>query len=660
MAVISMSKINILVHKEYKAEALELLQQKGVMEILRVTEEEKNETSEESYKVDLKIAEVEFALGFLKDYAESHKGMEGLILGEKTKINSLDEVEDIRKNFVYGDVIEECKNIEEKQNKINTKLADNNQTIETLTSWRNLDVNLKNEFETGRTKLIIGFLKNSNLDECLVEFETNFTMGEAEVVEKFSDKVACWFIVEKSELREVEAFLQKYEFSEFVLPKLDGTAQEILSALEYKQSELNTEIEQLNAQKTEIAKNLPKLKVIYDYLTWLKGKEEIKQDFNYTDTTVTITGFVPNNELHALETGLESIDKTVVLEELEITEEDNVPVELENKNAVKPFEGVMKLFGLPSSSEIDPTPYLTPFFLIFFGFCLTDVGYGLILGVGIWALLKTVKFPQDMKNMLRLLMYAGWSTVVMGVLFGGYFGLTVDQAPDFMVNAEGTRFKLQVFDPINNLNAVMGFAYGLGLLQLWLGTFLKGINTSKTNKWEAFQTSFSYNILILIIIFFTLAKTEVLFAEAAGVLEKLLYANIAFSIWGSGYGQKNIIVRPLIGAIIFIQEIINIFSAILSYSRLFALGLSTGIIALVFNTIAVTTMDLLPIFIAIPAMIIIIIMGHTLNIGLNVLGAFIHSARLQFVEFFGKFLIGGGKTFTPFKKDMKYIALSED
>lgn len=659
MAVVSMSKIGILLHKEYKAEALELLQKEGVMEIVENTEG-CNEVLENNHKIDLEIAEINFALNFLKKYAPSYGGMEGMLLGEKTKISSFQDIEKIRNNFVYKDTVEECKNIEESFNKIQLKIAENKQNIELLTPWNNFDVNLKEDLETKTSKLIVGFLKPTLVEKCLLEFESNFVFGDFQIVEELSDKVACCFLVELKDLRDMEAFLQKHEFTEFILPKLNGTPKEILAELNKKQETLENDILKLTQRHKETAKNVPELKVIYDYLIWLKGKEEIKNQFFYTNTTVSIQGFIPQKKLTELKKELEKIDKTVFLEKLEITKTDNVPVALQNSNFVKPFEGVMKLFGLPSSNELDPTPYLTPFFLIFFGFCLTDVGYGLILALGTLALLKFVKFPADMKNMLRLLMYAGWATVIMGVLFGGYLGLTVDQVPAWMVNAETGLFKLQVFDPINNLNTVMAFAYGLGLVQLWLGILLKGINTSKTSNWKAFQTSYIFNVLIILAIFLALAKSEILFPAFANVLEYIVYACIAFAIWGSGYGQKNIIVRPLIGIIVFIQEIINVFSAVLSYSRLFALGLATGIIALVFNTIAITTLDLLPIYIAIPMMIIIILLGHLLNIALNVLGAFIHSARLQFVEFFGKFLEGGGKEYAPFKRDMKYIVLEKD
>lgn len=656
MAIVAMSKIQILLHNADKTRVLETLQECGVMEIIESGEEQVLDLNEEAiHKLDFEIAEVEFALRFLTKYATPTKGIEAMFLGDKIKVDSLDTVPALRKSFAYRSIVEKCQNLEEQINRQKARLIEISHEIAEFEPWENLKLDLAFPRETETTKLLIGSLPRRQAEACLTEIEEHVLLSEQNIFSEQKDpETRFWILVDKKQLESVEAILQDYGFSAFVPVFREGSPHEILKALIQEKKAILKYLDVFEKEGEELAHNIPNLKKMYDYLHWLKGREEIKRNFSTTEMVTVILGFVPKERLAELEKVLSEVSANIFVEELQITSEDQVPVALKNKHFVRPFEGVMKLFGLPASSELDPTPYLTPFFLVFFGFCLTDVGYGLILGIGLWVLLKTVKFPEDLKSMLRLLMYAGWVTVFMGVLFGGYFGLTVDQVPAWMVNAETGLFKFQVFDPINNLNVVMGFAYGLGLLQLWLGTFLKGLNQWKNNKAEALQTSFIYNLLIVFVIFLTLAKTGVLFAGAAGFLEKVVYVNIALAIWGSGYGQKWF-VRPLIGAIVFLQEIINIFSAVLSYSRLFALGMSTGIIALVFNTIALTTLDLMPPFAAIPVMIVVILVGHVLNIALNVLGAFIHSARLQFVEFFGKFLAGGGKDFTPFKREMKYL-----
>lgn len=656
MAVIKMSKINILLHKEDKVKVLDLLQEQGVMEIIDKKETiSSDQFTQEVYNIDYKLAEIEFALKFLAPFAPAPQGMDGLIFGEKIQVSSLDEVNLVSQTFFYQDVIEKCKNIEEELNQLKFRFSENHSEINELTPWMDLDINLGAERETKNTQLIIGTIEASTATECFEEIKAILEKGEHQILGKWNNQIRFWLIADKKNLKKIELILQKHGFSDFVPTNRTNTVTNRIKTLETEQNEISSKIDNLNAERKKIAQKTPELKIVYDHLSWLKSKEAIKKNFLYTESTTSIEGFIPKQQLINLEQSLQKLSKGIVVEEIAITEEDIVPVGLENKKFVRPFEGVMRLFGLPSKDEADPTPYLTPFFLIFFGFCLTDVGYGLILGIGLMLLLKLYKFPEDMKNMLKLLMYAGWSTVVMGVLFGGYFGLTPEQAPSFMVNANKTAFKFQVFDPINNLNAVMGFAYGLGLFQLWLGTLMKGIQTAKSNKWNAMQAHFIYNILILVLIFYSLAVTGVFLENYSEMLKNMMYIVGIFAIWGSAYETKNIFIRPLMGLILFIQEIIGIFSGVLSYSRLFALGLSTGIIALVFNTIALATLDLMPIYIAIPVMLVIILVGHILNICLNVLGAFIHSARLQFVEFFGKFLIGGGKEFTPFKKEMKYV-----
>lgn len=661
MAVVPMSKVRILLHQEYRSKVLELLHSKEVMQITDTTNTLNTEKdySEKVHEIALVLAEIEFALSFLADYAPQHSGFDKLILGEKVKVESLNEVDFVRQNFDYKDVIEKCKALEAETNRVNNRLAEIDLEVENLTIWNNLKLDLNLSRETSHTKLYVGEISQTLFADCILEIEENATRLESKIVDEDNLTVRFWLLVEKGDTTTVDSILQKYSFKEFESTVSEGTPSEAIRVLNKEKNDYIKELEILTKEQKRLAQKTPELKILFDDFSWRKEQATLKERLAYTTETASVVGFVSTDVLSDLEKSLTKVSNTILIEEISLEEGEDSPVKLKNNKFVKPFEGVMKLFGLPSSKEADPTPYLTPFFLVFFGFCLTDVGYGLILGLGLLILLKTVKFPKEMKGILTLLMYAGWSTMVMGILFGGYLGLTVDQAPAFLVNAETGRFKFQIFDPINNINAVMAFAYGLGLIQLWLGTLLKGLQKAKTNKWNALQSSFSYNILILLIIFLSLSKTGFLFADFSEIIENLVYINIIFAIWGSGYETKNIIARPFIGAILFLQEIISIFSGVLSYSRLFALGLSTGIIALVFNTIALTAMGLLPVFVAIPAMIIIIIIGHTLNIALNVLGAFIHSARLQFVEFFGTFLQGGGEAFQPFKKEMKYISLQD-
>ncbi len=229
----------------------------------------------------------------------------------------------------------------------------------------------------------------------------------------------------------------------------------------------------------------------------------------------------------------------------------------------------------------------------------------------------------------------------MGILFGGYFGMTTDQL-SVLKNPETGLFYGQIFDPLNQILVVMGFAYILGVFHLWIGVVLSGVNKWRQgNRAEAICASGSL-------------ATSIIFLSILPFLSESLRSSLSWIpflflpplLWGFGSG-KNMIARMFTGIFGLLNELLSWLSNVLSYSRLFALGLATGVIAMVFNNIANIIGGMLPLPLAIPMWLLIILFGHSLNIGLNLLGAFIHSGRLQFVEFFGKFFDGNGKGFVP-------------
>lgn len=250
----------------------------------------------------------------------------------------------------------------------------------------------------------------------------------------------------------------------------------------------------------------------------------------------------------------------------------------------------------------------------------------------------------------------GFTTFFMGVLFGGWFGMTPAEAPSFLVNAERTAFVGQIFDPINDLtDKIMPLAFLMGVFQLWFGVILKGfIKLKNGQKSEAFQTSFFLAFMIALLIV-KVVLGNIGMKEVSAMMTSVLYAGLVLLIWGLGYGNKNPIARILFGILGLVDEAMGWLSNVLSYSRLFALGLATGIIAQVFNKVALTIGEMLPAVIGVFMVVFIILLGHVINIALNLLGAFIHSGRLQFVEFFGKFLDCGGRRFAPLSRNSKYI-----
>ena len=292
--------------------------------------------------------------------------------------------------------------------------------------------------------------------------------------------------------------------------------------------------------------------------------------------------------------------------------------------------------------------------------CLTDAGYGIIMFICTWAVLRYLKIPKSMENLVRLLMYGGILTFVAGILFGGWFGMTPDQAPAWMTTTTASGkilFKGQVFDSLGNAMQILILALGLGYFQTLFGVWLNFIHKFKSsNKKDALLDNFPWAYLLSVIGLYILVFAGILPQSFSTPILYLTYIGLGLIVLTQGRKKSNIIAKFLIG-ILSLYNLVGYMSAVLSYSRLLALGLATAIIGMAANTIA-SLANGIP-YVGIIFAIIILIIGHTFNLGINALGAFIHSGRLQFVEFFGNFMEGGGSAFKPLRRDSKYVQFTK-
>ena len=345
-----------------------------------------------------------------------------------------------------------------------------------------------------------------------------------------------------------------------------------------------------------------------------------------------LEGFVPAPRVAEVEAWLNKAG--VVYLSSEAQKEDRPPILLKNGPFAKLFEPIGKLFALPAYMELDLTPFFAPFFLLFFGFCLGDAGYGLLFAIG--ATIARYKLKGSMKPYMALLQWLGLSTVLFGALTGTFFGVK-------LTNIE--------WPALNNLQQMMlsddqmfNFALGLGFVQIIFGMVLKGIN-------QTIQDGFTYSFAtwgwIVVIV-----STAIMFAldQLFGPLHLVLLGLSALGIFIFNHPKRNVLVNIGAGLWDSYNMVTGFAGDILSYIRLFALGLSSGILGLVFNKLAFDLSPDVPVLNVIITGLILII-GHSLNIFMSALGSFVHPMRLTFVEFFKNAgFAGGGKAYSPFQK----------
>ncbi len=413
---------------------------------------------------------------------------------------------------------------------------------------------------------------------------------------------------------------------------------------------LEKNLDEVHDARLHLAEELPNLARALVYLRWLDDKQAVREAMRETQGTVTLFGWVAKKNMARLEKKLHDLSDATAILKVKPDENETMPVQLKNPKFLTPFESVTKLYGLPQATEMDPTPYLALFFILFFALCLTDAGYGLVQAVLMGGYLLHSRKKIDDAPLIWLLFFSGIVTVLVSIPFGGWFGMTPDQAPSFMVEtrADGLKwFKGQIW----NLGATEGITFlqnlslALGVIHLSFGVMLAGYWKALQGKYAAaFWQDVSTLAMIGSLIFWGFAPTELKQTALYAV-----YASVVFMVWGKGYGSP-MMTRPLFGFLQTLNWFLGMLGNVLSYLRILALGLVTGALAFTVNLVAEQIGAMLPWFVAIPFMIIVYVVGHTMNIALNVLGAFIHSGRLQFVEFFSQFFEGGGRPFKPFAR----------
>jgi V/A-type H+-transporting ATPase subunit I len=391
----------------------------------------------------------------------------------------------------------------------------------------------------------------------------------------------------------------------------------------------------------------------------LKYRKDIEKYFKQTKNVLILEGWILEKDIDLLKKRLLNKYQEIELSFSDPEENENIPIALNNNKIIKPFELITELYGIPQYKEFDPTPLLMPFFFIFFGMCLSDAGYGLIMMGLFYFASKKFKVEGRAKKFFNLLILGGFSSFIAGVLLGSWLGNSLDFLPPQMIFIRNFLLnKITLINPVNNPMPILFFSLILGLIQIYTGIIIKFIGNIKDKKLaDGLMDQGSWLLLFTGIVIFVIVNLFS-FSKIIVLLSKGMIIGGALSIvLSQGRANKNIIKR--IGAGIYaLYGIMGYLTDLLSYSRLFALCLATGIIAVVINNFALLAKDI-P-YIGFIFVILIYLGGHLFNMVISIMSAFIHSARLQYVEFFTKFYQGGGTAFIPFKIDTKYIKINNE
>lgn len=423
-----------------------------------------------------------------------------------------------------------------------------------------------------------------------------------------------------------------------------------LKALVEQENEVLEELNHLKETQKALALDLQSFENLYDALLYEEQHQEVKDFIKESQYFCYLEAFVPA-ELEQTLPYLLNPKFTVHLMWEDLACDEQYPIALKNHPLVEPYEVVTEMFSLPLATEFDPTPALAPFYFLFFGMMFSDLAYGLILsaltGFMVWGL----KVQGNTRKMCLMMFQCGFSAAFWGLLFGGFFGNLLDA----ITGVDGFLPPLW-FNPTTNPMQLIILSVALGFVHIITGLVIKMKILMATGKTaEAWLDLFPW-CLILIGLPLWMVQQTLLPTLPEQISLGMMLVGVVTILLFAGRESKNPILR-LLNGVGALYGATGYLSDLMSYTRILALCLATGVVAMVVNNIGVMGGFSL---VGIVLFIVVALLGHSLNFSLSVLGAYIHSTRLQFVEFFGKFYEGGGKIFSPHQVKTQYTVYQKE
>lgn len=640
-----MQKTRAVVHQSDVPAFLDVLQQSGSMEFVPV---EKNEGPVASTHENLLASRVSSAVSFLGQYTKKTSLMDLLRNGSRTDMTEK-QVRDLTQNHTQVTAaVSRTEQLQQEHKAAAESIRAHDAHISMLQEWQSVP----NRLQDMRTESTESFLvqapqtEKRNMDVVLQPLADS----EASVAVYGPQKALV--TVSMGDADAVLGVISDLKCTVVAQPEgVESPAVELTAAQESRAA-LKTELSLLEEQITALAaEEFSALQICNEVYSWEQEQQVASAEAGATEQTKVFSGWIMSDELSAVQAELGRRDVAAVFESIEPKEGEEPPVEIKNSALVQPFEAVTRLYGMPGHTDLDPTVFLAGFFFLFFGLSLTDVGYGATLAVIAGGLLLFAKLADGVRSMLKLLLLIGISTVLVGMLFGGYFGIAPEYLPEWMR-------AIQLFDPIGNPLPVFYLALGLGVFQVMVGMILKIYSDSRNGKlsdgiWEQGPWLFLFGVGIAYV-----ADMAGILSVSTDVTLKSAYLGLGLLVLGA-LRQSTGVLSAVMNVFGSLYASVGFLSDILSYSRLLALGLATTALAFAVNLIAGIVYESNPYVGPLFAFFILVI-GHVFTLAVNTLGAFIHSARLQFVEFFGKFVAGSGRSFAPLRRSEKHVTVIKE
>ncbi len=673
MAVLQTQKIHICALKSSRKQILEELQRMGIVQIEESGEEtpdfQKMDTAQARNRFEKRVKDAESALKTLDVYAPEKKGLLSSLEGQ-TPISTEQYYENVEGRT---EILNQISRIHALEREIGERKADRERMEAeevTMQPWMALDVPLSCR-GTRSTSEILGTLPGlwtrSDILALVAEKHPEMDSYTMEVLSADKDQTCLYSVCPKEIETVLEDTLRENGFIRASF-EIDQTPQEYTAKLQQKAAEDGNAVMTAISEIRELSKWREKIRFAADYYRMRADKYEVLGGILQTEHVFFLTGYVPANDSQALKERLEN-EYACEVEICDAEDSEKAPVLLKNNAFVAPTESVVESFGLPGKGEIDPTMIMAIFYYIFFGLMLSDAGYGILMVLGCgFVILRYRNMKKSTKKMITMFFWCGVTTTIWGILFGGFFGDVVTVYASTFLNRDITIHAVWL-TPLEEPMKLLIYCFLFGLIQLFVGLGIKGYYSLRRKDYMDFFANVVCWYLLVIGLILVLLPTNIftsMYGSKIAVPTPIVWLAVVMAVVGAvgilffaESKRRNKGLRIAMGAY-DLYGISSWLSDILSYSRLLALGLATGVIASVINTMAGMVGGIGgPVGFVLFWLVFVV--GHALNMAINMLGAYVHTNRLQFVEFFGKFYEGGGRPFRPFSvSDNKYFKFKEE
>lgn len=633
--IVPMKKLTLAALLEHREAILQALQSICAVQLISIGEGEQSSAAAEG-----RVQRLQSAEELLKPYA----GKAGF--GPKPEATRQELEEDIQP------ALEICAELEGLQRRIAQNGSDTEKRrlqLVSLLPWADMTDPLETVRSTASLKVMTGTVPAEGV-KALME------TGALVQLYGGDKERAALVICPNEEYAGIATSIRATGFQEKGFGDIRGTASENIQRLRTEIEALEAERAQLEARLAAFAPKREEIRRALDGAAIDRDREQSKEALAHTKTAFLLTGWVREDMTEKVRREIEKITDVYYLVFEDPSEGDAVPTVLKNSRLITPYEAVTNLYSLPAYGTIDGTPLMAPFYFIFFGMMLSDTVYGAVLALGAWAFLKYMKPRGMMENLAKVLLMGGISTIFMGLLFGTCAGVS------WPVIFRGTALEntFPIIDSSADPIAMLALCAAMGIIQMFYAVFIAAYSCIKHRDWAgAIVDNLSWVFIITGLLL--MAAPSLGLPAALGTAGKWMAIGFAAVVLlFAGRSKKNVAGRLMSGAG-KLYDVTSWLGDVLSYARIFALGLSTGVIGLVLNTLC---WDMLfasfkgnPVLMVVGFIIVTVLSValHAFMMAISTLGCFVHSARLQYVEFFGKFYEAGGKAFKPLRYETKYV-----